>query len=118
MLKLNLRFIDHVSFVKSELTNFNELLKKRKMTLGKDDVAALVSLGGDQIIFVYGFTSVSSNGLARLILRSQRWRISGSGQWDPRMLANYASEVGIQLNGIQRFEQHYRRLQAGRKPQE
>jgi hypothetical protein len=114
MLKLNLKYIDHVSFVKSELTNFTDLVKKRKMRLGPDDVAVLVSLRGDQLIFVYGFSDTETEMGGRRVLRSQRWRIAGKGEWDPRMLANYASEVGIVLKGIQRFEQHYDRLQAER----
>ena len=33
-----------------------------------------------------------------------------TGKWNPLMLANYANRAGIVLEGVKRFEEHYREL--------
>lgn len=103
MLRLNLRYVDTVHFGKSELTNWLEILKKRPALakLKGDDAAALVSISGDQIVFIHGFTKLED----KLVLRSTRFRL-GRGQWNPFMLANYAKSVSIELVGLRTFEQH------------
>ena len=44
--------------------------------------------------------------LKRRRIQSLKLRVSG-GRWHPLMLANYANEVGIDLDGIKKFEEVY-----------
>lgn len=111
---LRLRFIMQVSFGKSERTNFIEFKRKNPAVakmLGPQDVVAFVSKSGDQIRFVYGFDELYHEGKKFEVLVSANYRISG-GQWNPLMLANYAAEMGLDLRGIKRFEDYYRKLMA------
>jgi len=103
---MRLRLIERVDFRKSELSNYLEHVKDKDKKLGKDDVALFISQSGNQLVFVYGFTDMDEK---KKVLRSERLRITG-GTWNPLMLQNYAERVGLHLDGLRRFEQHYRRL--------
>jgi hypothetical protein len=103
---MRLRSIDRVDFRKSELTNVLAM-KKRSLRVG--EVVCLVSSRGDQIIFAYAMSEVSEeDGTERQVLRSEKLRLTSGGSWNPMMLANYALDVGIELEGIKLFESHYK----------
>lgn len=105
---MRLKYVATVTFARSELTNWNKLLEKRPefRDMRPDDVVALVSMTGDQIAFLHGFSTIND----KTVLRSTRFRIVGSGKWNPLMLANYAREAGILLTGLKTFEQHMKLL--------
>lgn len=108
---MRLKYIATVSFQKSEATNFLEVSKKRKWRLDENDVVCFISRGQDQIVFIHvlGAALSDRSGALHKVVHSERLRLL-SGSWNPLMLANYASEVGIKLDGVKRFEQHYRAL--------
>ena len=103
---MRLRFVKRCSFRKSELTNFQEMAVTERSQLKTGDCVMLLSLSENQLVFVYGFTDFGRG----TVLRSERLRLS-AGTWDPLMLAEYAAKAGIELDGLKRFEEHYRDIQ-------
>ena len=76
-------------------------------SLTKDDVVAFVSKRGNQLLFIHGFEQLKTIcGDARTMLPSVRYRIV-NGTWSPYMLANYALNAGIKVEGIKSFEEHF-----------
>lgn len=111
-MKMRLKYIETVDFRKSEATNFFEQSKKQKWSLKSGEVVCFVSGRGNQIVFVHPAEVNDFVGSAKargMIIRSERLRLT-SGSWNPLMLANYAKEMGIELEGIKRFEEHYKAL--------
>lgn len=106
---MRLRYIEAVDFRKSEYHNFMDIQKRAKLDLSKDDCILLISHGGNQLIFVYGFANLQNGYSGRQVLRSERYRLL-RGTWEPMMLADYAEQVGIKLEGIKKFEEHYKHL--------
>jgi hypothetical protein len=114
--KVRLRRVARGDFRKSEHTLFNELPVAFRRKLKGTDAVCFISGTGNQVVFVYGFTSV---GMTQAIgphksrrygiVTSVRLRLTGS-TWNPLMLQNYADECGIELAGIKRFEDHYEKL--------
>lgn len=107
---MRLKYIDTCSFSKSEATNFRELSKKNKWrTLGPDECVLLVSMTGDQVVFVYQTRDVHwFESRASEVVHSRRLRLDGRQKWNGTMLVNYAEMVGIKIDGLKRFEEHYR----------
>lgn len=111
---MRLRLVQTVHFGKSELTNFLAVLAKHPeftndksaAKLKADDVVLLVSMTGNQLVFLHGFDTFEE----KRVLRSTRLRISGGASWNPLMLVNYAKEVGLNITGIKAFEDHVRAL--------
>lgn len=111
-LRGKLVLIEHCDFRCSEWTNLQRVLKKNRLKLGKSDIVAMVSGTGKQIVFCYAhdrFKYEDHRGAAKPtgVVQSVRYRITGTGTWSPKMLANYAKAVGIDLIGIKRFEEYY-----------
>lgn len=95
-------------FRTNDQTMMLDAIKREKLELGPNDVVAFVSLAHNQILFVWRplEIDVSAYGHRRgnaTVFRSQRLRLSNS-TWEPTMLANYAADVGLQLDGLRRFE--------------
>jgi len=120
---MRLKYIAQVDFRKSEETNFLEHhVQKRgrkffkRSALKPGEVACLIASSGKQIVFVYNPGLVAENdGLdERSVLHSERLRLTNGGRWNPLMLGNYASQVGIQLEGIRLFEQHFEEMKRER----
>jgi hypothetical protein len=103
---MRLRLVYRANFQRSEATNYASAVAENKLALGKDDVVCLVSLKGDQLVFVWKPLQIEdgARGRERHIVSSQRLRLTG-GVWNPLMLANYAERVGLQLDGLRKFEQ-------------
>lgn len=113
---MRLMLIASVNFQKSEYTNLLHALKRlKKVKLKDDDVVCFISQSAKQIVFVWRPNSVM-NGKQREVIRSQRLRLPNGGTWTPTMLAEYAEQIGLKLNGIKRFAEHYTNLntQSGR----
>lgn len=109
---MRLRMVATMSFARSEATNFDSIRAQLKgKRLDPNDVVAFVSLTGNQILFVYHPGEIQVRpGIRHEVLRSVRLRLRGRHAWHPLMLANYAAEVGIRLDGLKRFEEHYAQL--------
>ena len=107
---MRLRFVKTCNFGQSELTNWRAILAKHpefgnptsKLRLKPDDVVLLVSLTGNQLVFLHGFDNFDE----KLILRSTRLRIDGGAHWNPLMLANYAKSVGLVIADLKTYEDH------------
>lgn len=109
---MRLRYIAQVSFQSSEATNFQTFSRKNPelvKRLSETDVIAFVSLSGDQLVFIHGFTEIDGEKGALKVLSSRRLRMTG-GTWNPLRLANYAEEAGLQLDGLKKFEKYYAEL--------
>lgn len=98
--------IQRVHFGRSEHTNFITVRRALKLSLKKNEVVCLVSKSGNQLCFVYGIEQ--SVGMPP-VLRSVRLRLTTGARWNPMMLANYARNVGLTLDGVKFFEEYYRR---------
>lgn len=120
---MRLKYIAQADFRKSEHTNFLEHhVQKRGKKLEKrsalkpGEVACLVASSGKQVVFVYNPDHVLDDAQdEHFVLHSERLRLTGGGRWDPLMLGNYAAQVGIQLEGIRLFEQHFEEMKRERK---
>jgi hypothetical protein len=108
---MRLRLVSTADFRKSEHTNFTALAGKHAIKLGKHDVVAFWSQSKNQLVFVYATDEVEVRpGIKKKVLRSERLRLENGQSWNPLMLANYASQVGIKLDGLKTFEDHYAKL--------
>jgi len=111
--------IGHCDFRCSEWTNLNRVLKKNKLELGKQDVVAMVSGNGKQIVFAYAHDSFRYEDYRGAVkpagvVQSVKYRLTGGGTWSPDMLATYAESVGIDLIGLKRFEAYYKAIKAAK----
>jgi len=78
--------------------------------MATNDVVLFVSLSGNQLVFVHKPRQLEDgHALAgtREVISSRRLRIKG-GVWNPMMIGNYARDVGITIERIKLFEDHYR----------
>ena len=109
---MRLRMVATMPFSRSEATNFDSIRTQLKgLKLDRNDVVAFVSMTGNQVLFVYNPGEILIRpGLRHEVLRSVRLRLRGRQEWNPLMLVNYAAEVGIQLEGLKKFEDHYAKL--------
>jgi hypothetical protein len=108
MKTLRLRHIETTSFSYSEETMYAMVSKEyvHLASLGKNDVVLFRSSTGNQLMFVFGFAELNTKRRVERYLRSERLRLPKHREWDPMMLANYARDCGIELEGIKTFEQH------------
>ena len=116
MERRHLRGIITVSYIKSEYTNFEDLRAGRKWgplirSLKGDECVLLVATMQNQLMFLKGYVEVAEGTKRWRVLPSSRIRVlRGNGlnnTWEPKMLANYAKSVGIELVGIKLLEEHY-----------
>jgi hypothetical protein len=123
---MRLKYIAQADFRKNEWTNFLEhhVIKRgkkieKRMALKPGEVACLVASSGKQIVFVYNPDRVSdvTGEDERSVIHSERLRLTAGGRWNPLMLGNYAAQVGIRLEGIRLFEQHFDEMIEERKRQ-
>ena len=116
--KLRLKNILTRSFTRSELTNFDDAyfhepgLRELVDSLKSNECIAFMSVMKDNIIFVRGDTEIleKTSGKRWRVLGSRRVRIRrGPGlenDFEPLMLVNYARSAGIELIGLELFEEH------------
>lgn len=113
MKRVQIKRIFSADFRKSPRTLFDEVRKSRKLwcgTLGTDETYLFVSHTGNQLIFVLGDHEVESQpgtrfATKRRLLDYRGWRIEG-GTFNPKMLENYANNVGLTL-GRKTFEDYW-----------
>lgn len=107
-MRLRLRQIfQDADFRQNELTLWRHYKKKCAFEPKAGDAVLLVSRSGNQLLFVLNYSEGVAQKSTRERIESLRFRLSG-GYWNPLMIANYAAEVGIELEGIKRFEEAFK----------
>lgn len=113
---MNIRRIEETDFRRCDIRIFSEFQDSNAAfakKLAENDIVVFLSKKRDQMLFIHGFTYFNG-GAARpeaMALQSIRHRIV-SGTWNPLMLKNYAEEAGLQIEGLSRFEDHFKNLVA------
>lgn len=72
-----------------------------------------IAKGNDQVLFVFADHEVMFGDTPRRVTDSRKLRL-GAGTWSPYMLQNYANAVGLNLQGIKRFEEVYAERKKGK----
>ncbi len=110
---MRLKFVTYADFRSNE----NTLAKQYSQETSKlrpNECVLFISKKGDQLRFVFrpeGFLDLSKGGSSHTILQSRLYRILYGGTWSPLMLKNYAQKVGLDLEGLKSFEEHYSDMQ-------
>lgn len=117
--RLRLRYICTASFVQSEKTNFDELLKKHSYLkkLGPQDAVLIRSKRGDQIVIAFGYNAINTKEGKSTYFDSRKIRLVDS-EWNALKIADYGRLVGIHFVGLPTFEQHLRRILGAKLYQE
>ena len=107
-----LRKVAHCDFRCSEWTNLQSAIKEHKLSMNPNDVIAMVSSNGKQVVFCYTHEAIKYKDFRNItkdtgVVQSVRYRITGSGTWNPLMLRNYAEKCGIDLPGLKKFETYF-----------
>lgn len=110
---LRLRYIHRGDFRKSEWTLTQEALQVIKgLKLGPEDCIMLLSGTGKMIKFVFGLIQhdgvMDSGGHTRTakMLPSRTYRMVEGGTFHPLMIANYADELGLTLEGLKKLDKY------------
>lgn len=106
---IKLKQIETVDFRKNERTCWLDFISKnKKFTLTSNEALLFISKSMNQLCFVYGVDNLTNadgtNGLE--VIASLKFRIS-RGTWSPLRLGEYANQVGLELQGIKSFVEHY-----------
>ena len=100
-----------VDFRINELNNY-ESIRRKKHWQGDPKPGQgylIISRSQDQLLWVLGYSKgETTRGTPRHIIQTMRLRVRG-GRWNPLMLQNYANDVGLELVGIRRYEEHLTR---------
>lgn len=108
MMRLKLKsIVQDVDFRCNELTVYERYRASKAYAgdLGRNEACLFVSCSGNQLLWVLSYEpNVLVLKTPRRRIETLRMRVSG-GYWNPLMLANYAEKVGIELDGIKRFEE-------------
>lgn len=107
-MRLRLKAISQdVDFRSTELAIF-EKYRRSKDFAGDPrtgEAYLFVSKSGTQLLWVLHYEAkVQVLNRDRRRIESLKMRVSG-GYWNPLMLQNYANDLGIELEGIKRFEE-------------
>ena len=113
---MNIRRIEETDFRRCDIRIFAEFRNNNTSfvkKLAKDDIVVFISKQRNQMLFIHGVTEffAADGSSIREALQSIRHRILG-GAWSPLMLKNYAEEAGLQIEGLSRFEDHFKNLVA------
>jgi len=111
---VNIRRVEETDFRRCDIRIFTEFRNNNAgfvKKLAKDDIVVFISKQRNQMLFIHGFTEffAADGSSIREALQSIRHRIVG-GAWNPLMLKNYAEEAGLQIEGLSRFEDHFKHL--------
>lgn len=113
MKRVHIKRVFTANFCKSVRTLYDEIKADRKLwrgVLGPDEAYLFVSQTGNQLLFVLGEHTIESRpdtrfAQKRTLIDWRGWRIEG-GTFEPRMLENYANNVGLTL-GRKTFEEFW-----------
>jgi len=113
---VKLRYVYRGNFRKNSVTLLKEALKEAdNMKLGKNDCVLAVSISGKILRFMGAPQTLHRGGsddatYVTEVQQSLDYRVTGDGVWNPLMLQNYAAELGMELEGLKRFEDHYKEM--------
>lgn len=111
------QIIRDVDFRKTELQNYEDHRKDKKRFDGDPkpgEAILFVSTSGNQLAWILRYDeAVRVQKTDRRRIQSLRMRLSG-GYWNPLMLANYARDIGLELQGIKLFEETYKESREAR----
>ena len=109
---LRLKLIVEADFRKTEATNWQEKAAAGELPpLKAGEVVCFVSGNRSQVVFVQAPTDFhTAGGLDAKVYASRRLRLD-RGAWNPLMLADYAEQVGLRLDGLKKFKEHYEEQQ-------
>lgn len=91
--------------------HYDELKKQRALRLGDSEVILLISQTKLQCAFVFKETAFDTGrpGVGEVKgVTSLRVQLSRHTPFNPLMLQNYAAELGLEIDGLKRFEDHLR----------
>ena len=104
---MRLKRVEVTDFRVNERTMLEAVMAKPDAPqLGADDCVCFISRLGTQLVFVGRPEQIELGTRKRTIISSRRLRLDG-GQWNPLMLSNYAEAVGLKLDGLKKFEDHF-----------
>lgn len=113
---MKLKYIYRGDFRKNEVTLLEEARKEAgSLRLTRDDCLLVVSYSRKLLRFIFGFEELSSGKKTVEVLPSKTHRIIRGGAWNPLMLQDYAEAVGIQLDHLKKFKDHYKRITAEKR---
>lgn len=112
--QFRLRYIGTHDFRRTDANQLDEIIKSIGEKLGKNDCAIIVSMQGKVLRFIFGAiehdmvtrAGVYLEGQRTRVVRSQTYRITDGGVFNPYMLQNYANDLGIELAYLKRLEAH------------
>ena len=107
-LHLRLRLVATVDFRHGVPFHYDELKKSNRLDeVRADECILLVSQTGTRVAFVFREANTTSrNGEPVKVVSSFQLALDRRTPWSPLMLQNYAEQVGIELLGLKRFEDH------------
>lgn len=110
MMSIRLKgIVQDVDFRYNELSIYEKFRKSKSFVADPrvGEAILFVSKNGNQLLWVLGYDEdVMVQKTSRRRIETLRLRVSG-GYWNPLMLADYAENVGIQLEGLKKFEEVY-----------
>lgn len=115
-LRVRLRHVAEVSFRKSEATNFRELKAEVRDVLKGNDAVCFISKSRNQVQFVWGEDSIKSGRHVVPVISSAKLRLPKRGEFSGLMLGNYAQKVGLEIEGLKLFQQHYKQIAEAAQP--
>ena len=109
--RLRLRAVVECSFCRSEATNLDLFRPSPNYPGDLQGVEAFlfVSKTGNQVVFIFREVAFDHMHPNRIV-DSRRLRMT-TGEWNPLMLQNYANAVGLNLQGLRRFEEIFDDMQ-------
>jgi len=116
---MRLRYVYTGNFRKNEVTLYEEARGEMGdvAPFRANDCILVINRARKLLRFIYLPQEVSqnpdgkkANGVSIRVMASQVYRILENGTWDPRMLSFYASQLGVELEGIKKFEEYFAHL--------
>src|SRR5258708_4654539 len=105
MADMVLKYVFEADFRKTEATNILLFYKEHpeaRDTLKGHEAVLLLNKARSQLCFVSPAKDLQNGKRSDQMLPSRKFRITTAGRWDPLALSNYASEVGLVLQGIKK----------------
>jgi len=118
-MKLRLRYVYHGNWRKNEVTLSKEAAKESGITLGPGECFFLLSK--NEKIYRFAFRAETTSygegdgKRSEETMFSVQGRVLGGGTWSPEMLATYAKDFDIELEGLRLYQKFYADLQEAKR---
>jgi hypothetical protein len=113
LIALRLKYVGEADFRMNEESQAR-VYSKILADLNANEVICLFSKTGKMMRFIWkpqSFNGLNEVGIRRKgiygVIQSMMHRITDGGTWNPLMIRNYANEIGLDLTGLKRMEDHY-----------